>query len=41
MKDLYTATGYDYFINIKALQISEEFGQIDLTNHHNKDDRKA
>jgi hypothetical protein len=40
MKDLYTGTGYDYFINIKALQISQDFGQIDLTNHHNKDDRK-
>lgn len=36
MRDMYIGSGYDYFINIKALEVSNGLSAIDLSNHHAK-----
>ena len=36
LSNLYIGTKYDYFINIKASENKNQFGSLDLTNHHLK-----
>lgn len=36
LKNLRLGTGYDYLINIKALETQNEFSALDLTNHRTK-----